>query len=496
MGEVVSMTGDEIEVPRRRAGRRTAVMTALILLAGPGVAPAASGAPASGATAGAPAPTRVISVTSVAQLQSAASQAQPGDRIELADGSYSTSKAIALSKSGTSAAPITIAAAHTGKAEIKGTDGFSFGGISYVTVEGFRLTHQNAVNIPTGANHVRLTRNVIQLSKSSTKNWVTVACDDCEVDHDTFQHKSSVGVFLQISGPGSSGMAQRVRIHHNYFYDHSYSGSNGGESIRLGLSSRQHGSAHAVVEYNLFEKANGDSEAISVKSSDNTVRYNTLRDTKGQICLRHGNRTLVEGNIILGGTSGIRFFGNDHVIVNNLIQNIGGMPIHVGSGTIKDDTKSTTDHEAADRGLVAFNTIVSTKANLIGLGPDNHTYGPDGTTIADNVLVGGSGALVTVTKGSNTKWQGNIVSGGTRGDMPASGARSVDPALTAGPGGLYRLTAGSPAVDTAVGEYPQVTLDMDLQARTGAKDVGADEYVAGATPRVPLTTADVGPAGP
>ncbi|WP_433187824.1 polysaccharide lyase 6 family protein [Actinoallomurus sp. CA-150999] len=469
--------------------RHAAVITALILIG-------AVAAPAERTAGAAPAPTKVVSVSSVAALQSAVKQAQPGDRIELADGSYSTSSAIALTRSGTASAPITIAAQHTGKAEIKGTDGFSFGSIHYVTVEGFRLTHGSAISLPTGADHVRLTRNVIQLSNSATKNWVTVACDDCQVDHNTFQHKSSLGVFLQISGPGSSGMAERVWIHHNYFYDHSYSGSNGGESIRLGLSSRQHAAAHATVEYNLFEKANGDSEAISVKSSDNIVRYNTLRNSRGQICLRHGSWTLVEGNIILGGTSGIRFFGNDHVIINNLIQNIGGMPIEVGAGNIRDDTNSTTDHEAADRGLVAFNTVVSTKTNLIGIGTEDHQYKPDHTTVADNVLVGGSGNLVTVDGATNTKWEGNIVWGGSRGDMPADGGRSVNPALVVDSGGLDRLAAGSPAIDTATGSYSQVTQDMDLQARSGAKDVGADEYVAGGTQRRALTTADVGPSAP
>jgi Chondroitinase B len=439
------------------------------------------------------APRRVISVTSLGQLRTAVSHAQPGDRIELADGSYSNGSTIALTRSGTATAPITIAAAHTGKAEIKGSAGFSFGAVSHVAVSGFRFTHRSTISVPSSADHVRLSRNLIQLS--GDRNWVTVSCDDCEVDHNTFRHKTTQGVFLQVGGPGSHGMARRVRIHHNYFFDHSFGGSNGGESIRLGLSSRQHGSARAVVEHNLFERANGDSEAISVKSSDNTVRYNTIRNSRGQITLRHGNRTRVDGNIILGGRSGIRFFGNDHVIVNNLIEGTSGQPIQVGSGEIRDDTDSTTAHEAADRGLVAFNTVVCTRSNLIALGPDNHEFAPDDTTVANNVLVGGPGKLVTVRKGTHNHWQGNIVWGGWGGDMPASGFRSVDPALAIA-GGLHRLRAGSPAVDAAAGSYPQVTADFDRQSRSGPKDAGADEHVPTAAPRRPLSPTDVGPLAP
>src|SRR6266536_712265 len=459
---------------RRMCGAGAAGVFAAVLVAA---------APASAADQ--PAAARVIIVSSISQLQAAADQAQPGDRIELVDGVYITSGPIQLTRSGTSTAPITIAAQHVGKAEIDGPD--------YVAVEGFRLTHAAGVTIPAGANHTRLTRNVIQISSSSTTNWVTVVGDDAEISYNTFQHKSSVGVFLQISGPGSTAMAQRAWVHHNYFYDHSYGGSNGGESIRLGYSYRQLSSAYAVIEDNLFEQANGDAEAISVKSSDNTVRFNTIRNSRGSIVLRHGNRTLVEGNLMIGGSSGIRFYENDHVIINNLIQGGSGQII-AGSGTIIDDTTGGTEHARPDRVLVAFNTIAGNRTDLIDVGWGNHEYGPDDCTFANNILVGGgSGALVSIETGTNLHWQGNIVWAGTGGDMPSSGYRLVNPALVTDAGGLRRLSTTSPAIDTAAGSYPQVTRDMDLQPRPDAKDVGADEYAATGAQRRPLTTADVGP---
>jgi hypothetical protein len=78
--------------------------------------------------------------------------------------------------------------------------------------------------------------------------------------------------------------------------------------------------------------------------------------------------------------------------------------------------------------------------------------------------------------------------------MPSSGYRTADPKLTRDAAGLYRLSAGSPAIDAAVGSYSQVTLDMDGQTRTGTKDVGADEFGAAGPLREPLTTVDVGPS--
>jgi poly(beta-D-mannuronate) lyase len=80
--------------------------------------------------------------------------------------------------------------------------------------------------------------------------------------------------------------------------------------------------------------------------------------------------------------------------------------------------------------------------------------------------------------------------------MPAGGYRSVNPRLVLDPAGIYRLSAGSPAIGAALGTYPQVVCDMDGQARSGAKDVGADQYAASGTTHKPLTVSDVGPSAP
>ncbi len=434
---------------------------------------------------------RTITVSSISALQSAADAAVPGDRIELTDGTYTTSGSITLRRSGTASAPITVAAQHVGRAEIRGSSGFAFSNADFVVVEGFRLTHSGTTTISSGSEHVRFTRNVVQLSGGT--NWVTVVGNDAEVDHNTFQNKSTQGVFLQISGPGDHDMAQRTWVHHNYFLNHTFGGDNGGESIRLGLSSRQLASAFAVVEYNLFEHADGDSEAISVKSSDNIVRFNTLRNTRGSIVLRHGNRNLVEGNLMLGSTAGLRFYENDHVLINNVIQGGTGQII-AGSGDIADDTDNGTEHARPDRVVVAFNTVVGNGTALLQVGQGTDRLGPNQCTFANNIFVGGgSGALLDIDEATGATWQGNIVFAGTGGNAPSSGFRVVNPALTVDAGGLNRLSASSPAINAAVGSYPQVGRDLDLQTRSGTKDVGADEFVSGATPRRPLTTADVGP---
>ncbi|MEV6826435.1 polysaccharide lyase 6 family protein [Amycolatopsis sp. NPDC051102] len=426
-----------------------------------------------------------VRVTSLSALQSAMDKANPGDTIVLADGSYSAGSTLTIKRSGSGSAPVTIAAEHTGKATITGSKTFSFaGGVHDVVLQGFKFRNGAALSVPTGASHNRLSRNDFQLTGDG--NWVSVNGDGTEVDHNVFQNRTTQGVFLQILGP-SDAMAQNVHVHHNYFYNHQFSGANGGESIRLGLSNHQSYSAHAVVENNLFEKADGDIEAISVKSSDNGVRYNTIRDSRGYIVLRHGNRSTVEGNLLFG--SGIRFHGNDHRIVNNYVANSGGRAIVFGSGDEADSGPTSKLHDRPDRDTVAYNTVIGSSSVIDGDGGD---FKPKDCVVADNIVKGTSGTLVTLPSGSTVKYEGNITFGGTAG-IPA---RNVDPKLVKDAAGLYRLASGSPAINTGVGSYPYAAMDFDLQARTGTYDVGADEYSASGTTRVPLAKADVGPAAP
>ena len=281
-----------------------------------GLAAAALALPAGPAAAATSA--RTIRVASVSALTAAVATARPGDHIELARGSYALR------------APLEIKAAGivlTGNAAaITGTAGVRVSG-SDVTVTGLAFGTADTIEIKAGARHVRLTRNTFRLAARAV-NWLSVAGDDAEIDHNEFAGKRTAGVFLQVTGPGSTGMAQRTWVHHNYFADHTFGGSNGGEALRLGVSTRQHAIARAVVEDNLFERVNGDQEAISVKSSGNVIRRNTIRNSSGTITLRHGSGNTVDSNLLIGGTTGIRIFGNDQTVVNNIVQDSARAAVH------------------------------------------------------------------------------------------------------------------------------------------------------------------------
>lgn len=426
-----------------------------------------------------PAFAAVVGASTVSSLQAALDNARPGQRIVLAEGVHLADKPIKITKSG-----ITVAA-RTAGGTVFTRGGFELGAVRDVTIEGFVFDGTSTLTVPVEAQATRITRNTYNGNKDGAS--LTVSADDVQVDHNTFSNRSNEGVYLQVTGPGSE-IAKRTWIHHNHFYNHSFTGTNGGESIRLGYSHKQSKSAYAVIEHNLFEKANGDSEAISVKASDNTVRFNTIRDSRGYIVLRHGNRTAVEGNLLFG--SGIRFHGNDHRVFNNYVQNTGDRAIVFGKGSETDSGPASTSHDRPDRVTVAFNTLVGTGAVVDS---DTGTYAPKDCVLANNVIQGSSSKLIDMMSGSTVRYEGNIVWGGTAG-IP-SGYRSVDPKLVRDASGLLRLSSGSPAIDASAGTYSYVTRDFDPQSRSGKPDVGADEY-SSSDVRKPLTTSDVGVSAP
>src|SRR5207244_250886 len=140
-----------------------------------------------------------------------------------------------------------------------------------------------------------------------------------------------------------------------------YCCSNGWECIRAGLSGWTYSRAFNVIEFNLFLRTPNDPEIVSLKSSDNYLRHNTVRASGGQFSLRHGNRTMVYGNYILGmgvaRSQGIRVCGGDHRLFNNYIENVlsPGIMLEGGDGT--ETTGMLTDHKQVFRTEVVFNTI-------------------------------------------------------------------------------------------------------------------------------------------
>ncbi|MEV6288565.1 polysaccharide lyase 6 family protein [Kribbella sp. NPDC051770] len=437
-------------------------------------------------------------VTSLAQLQQAINSATAGARIVLKNGSYAVPSGSPITISGrhgTSASPITITAETRGGVTLTGPHSFVVSNSSDIVISGFVFRQSSTLDLPANSPGIRLTRNDFNLA-AAAEHWVVVRGDGAKVDRNVFHDKSTKGCYLVVDGPSGTAMAQGTHILRNHFRDHSFGGDNGGEPIRLGVSSRALGDAGATVEYNLFERVNGDPEGISVKASGNTIRYNTIRDSVGGIVLRHGNDNRVEGNYLLAGGNGIRIYGNDHLIVNNYLAGIGGAGIVLGSGSVRDhfsgeSSDSRKGNDAPDRVTIVLNTLRNNGQGIVG--ESQRTLPPLACRVADNLVVGDGDALVEMPYQQGITWKNNVLWGSAaNGNIPAGGFTRADPKLTAGSDGIHRLGSGSAAINAA-SESSRVTDDVDGQTRTAPFDVGADEYSTAQPVRRPLTAADVGP---
>jgi len=440
-------------------------------------------------------------VSSISALQSAIDSADAGDTIVLKNGSYSVSGSIDVSGGGTAGVPVTIKAETVGGVTLSGSKSFTFSGAHDVVIQGFRFTQSTTLEVPADSRRITFSRDEFVFAQSAEHNLM-IRADDSVVEYSWFHGKNTIGVYLGIEGAGTTDMATGVRVHHNYFSDQNFTGSNGGECIRLGVSPRALSVAGAVIEYNLFENANGDPEAISVKSSGNTLRYNTIRNSFGGIVLRHGNDNTVMGNRIMDGTNGIRIYGNDHEIIDNYLAGLSKDGIVIGSGTERDHyegepAESRKLNDAPDRIRIALNTIVGNGDGISG--ETNRTVPPLNVTIVDNIVQGDTGHLADVPLMQDFYWRGNILWGAAvNGNIPKVGFVRVNPQLAKDAAGTWRIGASSPAVDAATqtNHANWVTDDIDGRARTGVYDVGAHEVTIAPATRAPLTTADVGPKAP
>ncbi|QEC79678.1 polysaccharide lyase 6 family protein [Mucilaginibacter ginsenosidivorax] len=432
-----------------------------------------------------------VTVSSIAGLQKAINVAKPGDVILLTDGVYTTTEDIIVNNKGTEGEPITIAAQHLGLAEITGQGGFSLiNPAAYIIIRGFKFTHvAGRAKTGVGTNHCRFTQDLFENPGDGEE--LTVAGSDQEIDYNTFQNKNAMGRFIAIRGEGKQ-IAERLHIHHNYFNNFaSQGGKNGAEALQFGLSGFSLSSSNSIVEYNLFERCEGENELISVKASAVTLRYNTIRDCPAQFTLRHGNKSLVYGNYFFN-TPGLRIFGDDHLIYSNYFENCSSaIVVGNGDGEVADGAQLTA-HDRPDRIMIGFNTLINNKQNIIQTERKNG-MGATYVAIVDNIIQGGGPAATISGPYTNPQWAGNILYNvKDAGNIPAEGYKTVDPKLVKTSPGIYHLQPGSPAIDHATASYPGVNVDMDGQPRVAPFDIGADELSTAPVKAHVYDAADVG----
>ncbi|MEM1165351.1 MAG: polysaccharide lyase 6 family protein [Planctomycetota bacterium] len=442
----------------------------------------------------------VVHADSIAALERAVADAAPGDSVVLRDGRYD--EPCELRVRGRELAPVVIRPETPGGVTLHGRLKISG---EHGTLTGFRFTGEGAVRID--GRGLRMTR--CHMSNVQAGKWVRVEAgsQNVEIGYCLFENKQ-----INTALPRDSQLMQiRVRnenerhyIHHNHFRDVPRgTTSNGFETLQL-ITERNPvnpaGDRSAtIIEHNLFERCNGESEIVSIKSNGNLIRRNTFRDCEGSLVLRKGDQNVVSSNFFLGVGSrlsgGVRMQGTDHLIVNNYFQDLGGSALAMMDGTHDDF------YVRVERVRILHNTIVRCGTGLtVGI---NHSKYPNGAIparceVAANLFLlenpqASVVQLVNDDAPEAWEWRDNIYRG-ELGIAAVEGLSQADgPVLTVDEG-LARPTSGTPSVTRAQAAPHETDHDIFGIVREELATIGAIQFADERSAAGPLYEHHVGPS--
>ena len=387
--------------------------------------------------------------------------AQPGDIIVMANGVWQDAHLV-FDADGLEGDSITVRAQSPGRVILTGTSRLRIGG-QYLKVEGLwfhrgALTGSHVIQFRTGrpAHHSRLTNCAVTEYNPANwlvqYKWVSLYGTHNRVDHCYLAGKTHDGATLVVwlEDPPND-QPNYHRIDHNHFGWRPVLGKNGGETIRIGTSSRSMQDSFSLVEFNLFHRTNGEHEIISNKSGHNTYRYNTFLEAQGALTLRHGNHATITQNYFLGreqpGTGGVRIIGEDHTVTHNYFANLEGDSSRAALSIMNGIPDSPLNrYFQVKRPIITRNTFINTRSTILyGLGADEEkTLLPNDVLITGNLISTTSQRPVVTAQVStdNISWQDNLIFGSTLGVAASAGIDWRQAPMTQGPDGLMHSASG------------------------------------------------------
>lgn len=278
-----------------------------------------------------------IFVSNASELNAALSSAHAGTTIVMKNGIWKDVQ-IEMKCPGSAGVPVVLKAERSGAVILTGSSQLIFSA-DWQRAEG--LSFKNGGRIDSGkyfavvrfnAANCRLTQTaIIDYNPADPKTpyyYVFFAGNSNRMDHCLLTGKGNNEPVV-----GNSDENSRYNtVDHCLIRDIPYVANNNGREIfriwGYGHHEVRHGDVRGnffTIEKNLFEHADGEgTEIISIKSDSNIVRKNIIRASRGELSLRGGNCSLVEGNVIIGekgrGCLGIRVAGRGHRIIGNVVR--------------------------------------------------------------------------------------------------------------------------------------------------------------------------------
>ncbi len=385
-----------------------------------------------------------IVVSNPSELVEAMKRARAGDEVVLAEGEWRDAE-LRIHGEGTAEAPVIVRAAVPGKTILTGASRVRLSG-SYLVLSGlwmrnpedpkvdwfeFRFDSKRLASHCT-VTDCAFTEDADFKSIEKESRWIGIYGEDNHLTSCRFESKKNKGTTVVV-WLGESNKGSHV-ISSNYFGTRPLLGKNGGETIRIGDSDTSMQAARCLVEKNLFENCDGETECISNKSCENIYRENTFRAVQGTLTLRHGNKCLVEGNVFLGNkktrTGGIRIIGEDHRVVNNYLQDLEGDGFRTAIAILNGYPDSKLNgYFPVKRAIVEGNVIVNCKHSLL-LGYNDESKAnvvPSDCVFLRNTIVARKGlpAVEVARLPQGSRFEGNQIQADRLGMDAVSGIEMV-----------------------------------------------------------------------
>ena len=443
-----------------------------------------------------------VTVSSISALQTAVNTASAGDTIVLTNGTY-LNNTLTINSSN-----ITIKAQTSGGVFLNGTNAIIING-NFVLFSGFQFTSGIITGNAITVNGNNNTLSQLNFNGYDAGHMIIISGQTNLVSYCNFQNKPApnlvnhggTGDMIQII-PNASTPGYNTIRYCSFKHMPGFGGDFGNECIRIGDGAYSTYISRTVVEFCYFEDTgNGDSEAISVKSRENCLRFNTMfNNPNAMFSFRNGNNNVAYSNFFIK-SGGIRCKESNTIFCyNNYFQESGyyqnsSLP---GSGT----NPIKFEYFGIGYGN-SFNIIHNTFYKCLN---SNIDTGLTNCTWANNIFYSDT---TTIFSGSanGQNFAGNIYQG-TLGFSIASGMNNINPLLVLNTYNYYGLSSSSPAIGASSAIYPSILnivglnndptilLDIEAQSRPATitlKDVGCDQYASGAIGNYPLDSCQTGP---
>lgn len=322
----------------------------------------------------------------------------PGDTLMMQNINWKDQRIVFKGK-GTKRNPIVLTTEKPGSVILSGSSTLLIDG-DYLIVDGLAFANgysekNDVIVFSKTSNYCRLTNTSIVNYNHPNKDfeyiWVSLFGTHGQVDHCKFSGKTHQGPVVVV---WLSDKPNYSIIDHNYFGYRPDLGANGGEIIRVGTSEWSMYDSFTVVKENIFDKCDGETEIVSIKSCKNSIVDNLFYECVGTVTFRHGNNSEVSGNYFIGNqlknTGGIRIIGENHKVFNNYLQGLRGTGLRAAISIMNAfENPELIQYWQVKNPIVKNNIIVDCAEGLeIGSGKnEKRVVAPTGVIFEDNIII-------------------------------------------------------------------------------------------------------------